>query len=122
MLEKVLALTNSTYAQIAIAAPSGREQIHVLALTAVEVTAKASEPINEQVEPSSVRMASNNLNRLRLRDYDAIFQRTFSSVDLTILTSKKEELRRLRHRIRSEFLTGNDDVDAAAIIRIEAQK
>jgi SAM-dependent methyltransferase len=66
--------------------------------------------------------ASNNLNRLRLRDYEGIFQRTFPSVNLTILTSKKEEFKRLRGRIRSEFLTGNDEVDAAAIIRIEARK
>jgi SAM-dependent methyltransferase len=66
--------------------------------------------------------ASNNLNRLRLRDYEAIFQRTFLSVNLTILTSKREEFKSLRSRIRSEFLTGNDEVDTAAIIRIEARK
>ena len=64
----------------------------------------------------------SNLNRLRTQDYAAIFRRHFSSMDVTIVESLKEEFHRVRSRIRPEFLTGDDEIDSAAIIRIDARK
>jgi len=66
--------------------------------------------------------ASNNLNRLRTGAYREIFQRHFSSVGIGIMESKLEQFREIRPRIRPEFLTGDDEADAAALIRVDAKK
>jgi len=46
--------------------------------------------------------ASNNLNRLRLRDYESLFKKYFSSVTLTIQSLKLEEFNQMWSRIRPE--------------------
>jgi SAM-dependent methyltransferase len=66
--------------------------------------------------------ASNNLNRLRLPDYERIFGRVFGSAEIEVLTRLHEEFRRARPRVRSEFLTGDEDVDAAARILVTAAR
>jgi SAM-dependent methyltransferase len=65
--------------------------------------------------------ASNNLNRLRLRDYEAIFRNKFAQSEVEVVEHLREDFRRARPRIRPEFLTGDEEVDAAAIIRVEAR-
>jgi len=66
--------------------------------------------------------ASNNLNRLRLGDFREIFRRHFREVEVEIVESLDEQFARAKPRIRSEFLTGDDAVDAAAIIRVAARQ
>jgi hypothetical protein len=69
--------------------------------------------------------ASNNLNRLRLPDFAQLFEDRFEDrfedVGIETGTHLREEFRRTRDRIRSEFLTGNEDIDAAAGIRVAAR-
>jgi hypothetical protein len=65
--------------------------------------------------------ASNHLNRLRLRDHEAIFRRHFATVDVEILERLDAELRQVRARVRPEFLTGDAAIDAASIIRVECR-
>jgi SAM-dependent methyltransferase len=60
----------------------------------------------------------SNLNRLRLRDYQALFQSTFERVDLEILESDQQAFERARPRIRTEFLSGDIEADAATRVRV----
>lgn len=64
--------------------------------------------------------ASNNLNRWRLRQYETAFVRHFQSVGVRVRLSLATQLSMAKKRIRSEFLTGHDEVDAAGLIVIEA--
>lgn len=66
--------------------------------------------------------ASNNLNRLRLPDYERIFGRVFGSAEIEVITRLREEFRSARPRVRSEFLTGDEDVDAAARVLVTAAR
>lgn len=52
--------------------------------------------------------ASNNLNRLRLPAYRAIFAAAFEHVRVEVESHLRDEFRRARPRIRSEFLTGDE--------------
>lgn len=63
--------------------------------------------------------ASNHLNRLRVPDYERAFRERFARVDVTVVESLRDELLRVRDRIRPEFLTGDEAIDAASIIRVE---
>ena len=65
--------------------------------------------------------ASNNLNRLRLPAYRAIFAAAFEHVRVEVESHLRDEFRRARPRIRSEFLTGDEEIDAAALVRVEAR-
>jgi SAM-dependent methyltransferase len=65
--------------------------------------------------------ASNHLNRWRLPGYRRAFERCFRTVDVTVVEHLRDEFRRSRARIRPEFLTGDEHVDAAAIVRIEVE-
>ncbi len=64
--------------------------------------------------------ASNHLNRLRIPDYQRSFERVFKTVDLEITERLLSDFQRTAPRIRREFLTGDDRIDAASLIRIEA--
>ena len=66
--------------------------------------------------------ASNNLNRWRLRQYREVFGRHFKSVDLRTILELRDQLALARKRIRPEFLTGDDAVDAAGLIVVEARQ
>lgn len=65
--------------------------------------------------------ASNNLNRLRLPDYKNVFGQQFDDVSIEVTKYLRREFRQACPRIRPEFLTGMEDIDAAAIIRLEAR-
>jgi len=65
--------------------------------------------------------ASNNLNRWRLPDHERAFRAAFAHVDVTVVEHLRDEFRRARPRIRPEFLTGDESIDAATGLRIEAR-
>lgn len=65
--------------------------------------------------------ASNNLNRLRLPDYQRAFADAFEHCDVDVRERLPEEFARARDRIRAEFLTGDEQIDAASLIRVEAR-
>lgn len=61
---------------------------------------------------------TSNLNRLRLRDYRKIFGTYFHNVEFITDESDLQKFRRIQDRIRSEFLSGNDEEDCATLIHI----
>lgn len=62
----------------------------------------------------------SNLNRLRARDYERIFARSFRRVRVEPLASDLKAFRSARRRIRPEFLTGDDERDAVTRIFLRA--
>lgn len=64
---------------------------------------------------------TSNLNRLRLRDYERIFNKSFQEVDTLVLERCDKDFEEVRKRIRPEFLTGDTSVDSVALIRVIAQ-
>lgn len=66
--------------------------------------------------------ASNTLNRLRRNDYERIFRRYYDDVRIETILALPEEFARMKPRIRREFLTGDDTIDAIGAIRIEARQ
>jgi hypothetical protein len=58
-----------------------------------------------------------NLNRFRVRDYRRVFEGSFAQVQIDILEQDQPAFDRARPFIRSEFLSGNSEEDAATIIR-----
>jgi SAM-dependent methyltransferase len=65
--------------------------------------------------------ASNNLNRWRLPNYELTFGKVFGSVEVEILDCLREAFCQARPRVRPEFLTGDEDVDAAARVLVTAR-
>jgi SAM-dependent methyltransferase len=65
--------------------------------------------------------ASNNLNRLRMPDFERLFAAAFADVEIEVVDRLVDEFRRAKPRIRHEFLSGDEGIDAAAIIRVEAR-
>ncbi|MCC6146937.1 MAG: hypothetical protein IT308_05155 [Anaerolineaceae bacterium] len=63
---------------------------------------------------------SSHHNRWRIGDYRRTFERIFNQVEITLLGSEPAAFAREKARIRSEFLTGNDEMDAVTLIRIVA--
>lgn len=55
----------------------------------------------------------SNLNRLRAWDYERLFSHSFGRVRVELLYSNLPAFRAIRGRIRPEFLSGNDERDAA---------
>lgn len=64
----------------------------------------------------------SNLNRWRLNDYRALFQRYFAQVTVHVLERDETRFRRVRAHIRPEFLTGDEAVDAVTQIAVVAQQ
>lgn len=65
---------------------------------------------------------TSNLNRLRLKDYRAIFQRYFQKVNIAILAQQEREFAAVRSRICPEFLSGDLAEDAVTLISIIAEE
>lgn len=61
-----------------------------------------------------------NLNRLRMRDYQRIFSANFPLVIVEPLASDVDAFRKVRRRIRPEFLTGDDRHDAVTHVFLRA--
>jgi len=60
---------------------------------------------------------TSNLNRNRLLDYQKIFERYFNQVDISVLERDLDSYHKVEHRIRSEFLTGNPEIDSVTLIQ-----
>ncbi len=59
-------------------------------------------------------------NRYRTRDYERAFERRFERVAIEVIERNHAAFERARPRIRPEFLTGDDDIDAATQILVVA--
>jgi hypothetical protein len=64
----------------------------------------------------------SNLNRYRFADFQQIFERHFERVEIAILDRNLAEFIRLKSKIRPEFLTGDDEIDAATRLQVLAFK
>jgi hypothetical protein len=64
---------------------------------------------------------TSNLNRLRLPDYEKIFNACFQKVDILVLERNEDEFKNMRARIRPEFLSGYVTVDSVTLIQVVAQ-
>jgi Methyltransferase domain len=58
----------------------------------------------------------SNLNRYRLLDYHRAFEQRFAKVGIKVLRRDPGGFVRAKNRIRPEFLTGDDQIDAATFI------
>ena len=67
-------------------------------------------------------LKANNLNRLRLKDYERIFNQHFGNVQCKILNNDLDSYLKIKEKIRPEFITGDDQIDSAAHIIIMASK
>ncbi len=65
---------------------------------------------------------TSNLNRWRLPAYERVFRRHFAQVEVRILARDVTAFRRARSRIRPEFLTGDEAIDAVTHIVVVAQQ
>jgi len=63
---------------------------------------------------------TSNLNRYRIPQYRAAFEKHFHSVAITILESEPHAFAVKKDKIRTEFLSGDDVLDCATIIAIKA--
>ena len=64
---------------------------------------------------------TSNLNRFRIQDYRAVFEKYFSSVDINIIESDLQAFNRVKERILKGFLSGNTSTDSATMISIKAK-
>jgi hypothetical protein len=64
---------------------------------------------------------TSNLNRYRLPSYQKIFEKYFGQVKINVLARQENELRQMNRRVRSEFLTGDEAVDATTLIQVFAE-
>jgi len=62
---------------------------------------------------------SSNLNRLRVWDFEEIFQRYFQIVEFEIFEKELTSFRKAKNRIRPEFISGNEDADCASRLLIK---
>lgn len=65
---------------------------------------------------------TSNLNRYRFNDYKRVFEENFIKVEFTVLERLMEEFHRAKGKIRAEFKTGKDDVDAVTLIYVIARE
>lgn len=64
---------------------------------------------------------SSNLNRYRLTDYKRVFEANFKRVEYEVLERLVDEFRQAQRRIRAEFKTGDEAVDAVGLICVAAR-
>lgn len=64
---------------------------------------------------------ASNLNRLRLRDYQNIFETFFQKAELHVLERDLPAFEKTRARIRPEFLSGDDQADSVTLLRVFAE-
>jgi hypothetical protein len=60
----------------------------------------------------------SNLNRYRLSDYRRAFERHFAQLDIKAIRCDAGAFADAKSRIRPEFLTGDDQIDAVTVIRV----
>lgn len=62
----------------------------------------------------------SNLNRLRSKDYRAVFESYFNQVKIVVLEQDREAFSCIRDRIRPEFLTGDAEIDSVTQLQVYA--
>jgi hypothetical protein len=65
---------------------------------------------------------TSNLNRYRLNDYKRVFEANFGSVQFTVIERLDAEFRKAQNKIRPEFKTGDEAVDAVTLIHVIARQ
>lgn len=65
---------------------------------------------------------SSHHNRWRMNDYRQLFERYFSVVSLDVLARDESAFESAHPRIRSEFLTGDVQVDSVTLLQVFATK
>jgi ubiquinone/menaquinone biosynthesis C-methylase UbiE len=60
-------------------------------------------------------------NRWRLPQYQSLFDELFSNVNIEVLERDRDAFEKTQSRIRPEFLSGDDEVDAVTLIKILAK-
>lgn len=65
---------------------------------------------------------TSNLNRLRLKDYQRVFEAYFQKLEVVVLERDVDGFRNARPAIRAEFLTGDEGVDAVTLICVFASQ
>jgi hypothetical protein len=63
---------------------------------------------------------SSNHNRLRAWDFERIFCRHFREVKMNIIENDREAFRNAKRRIHEEYISGDEGIDSATRILIEA--
>lgn len=108
---------NITRALAALTAKNGK-QIHFIDLRdhyfqyPFEMLTFSSTVWKKWLNPSS------NLNRFRIADYRAVFEKWFSFVKIDVVESEPGAFSRAKDRIKQNFLSGNDKNDSATLITI----
>jgi hypothetical protein len=64
----------------------------------------------------------SNLNRLRIWDYERLFSQSFGRVSAEPFYSNLPAFRAVRHRIRPEFLSGDEERDAVTHVLLRASQ
>jgi len=64
---------------------------------------------------------TSNLNRFRIPDYRAVFEKYFSSVGISVIESDLQAFNKVREHIQKGFLSGDNGIDSATIISIKAK-
>jgi hypothetical protein len=65
---------------------------------------------------------TSNHNRYRFGDYRAMFEKFFRKVNIEVLERDPAAFNAARARIRAEFLTGEEEVDAITLIKVLVQE
>lgn len=63
---------------------------------------------------------TSNLNRYRLNDYRRVFDENFAQVEFDVLERLVEEYRQVQEKIRAEFKSGDENVDAVTLLSVFA--
>jgi SAM-dependent methyltransferase len=71
--------------------------------------------------PFAMLAYSESVWRYRLPSYQGIFEKYFGQVKINVLARQENEFTQMRHRVRSEFLTGDLSVDSTTLIQIFAE-
>jgi hypothetical protein len=64
---------------------------------------------------------TSNLNRLRFRDYQTIFEKYFQTVDMNVTERLEKEFEVVKNRVRPEFKSGDSSVDSVTLIQVVAR-
>jgi hypothetical protein len=64
---------------------------------------------------------TSHLNRYRLPDYERVFGKYFAVFECSVLERDPQAFRAAKSRIRSEFLTGDSEVDAVTSLQVLAR-
>lgn len=65
---------------------------------------------------------TSNLNRCRVKDYQATFEKYFQDVHVKNLGQDPDAFERIKHRIRPQFLSGDEQADSIDQIQLLATK